>query len=430
MRVLLYGLNYKPELTGIGKYSGELAEWLARAGVDVRVVTAPPYYPQWQIGRSHRNRYAIEDDQGVAVHRCPLYVPSAPRTSTRLAHLASFALSSAPVVLDAARWRPDVLLMVAPTLLCAPAALAAARLAGARAILHIQDYEVDAMFGLGMMRSRAVARLAHSAERFLFRRFDRLSTISGSMLRLAATKGVPNERVMFLPNWIEPDLLQPQDRAYFRERWGIGRDQRVVLYSGNMGKKQGLESVVEAAARLRDRRDLQFVMVGEGAAQPELRAMAERAQLANVRFEPLRPREELGRLLAMADVHLVVQRRGTADVVMPSKLGGILAVGGHALITADSDTELGRLTADHPGIATRVEPESVDALVEGIRQVAAADTARPNAVARAYAERFLDKDAVLTTFLGELRALVAGSGADSGSDRMTRADAVAVEGAS
>ena len=98
MRFVVYAINYRPELTGIGKFSGEMAEWLVAKGHEVRVVTAPPYYPQWRVLGHYRSwHYRRESLNGVKVWRCPLWVPSRPSGLKRILHLASFALSSFPV---------------------------------------------------------------------------------------------------------------------------------------------------------------------------------------------------------------------------------------------------------------------------------------------------------------------------------------------
>lgn len=406
MNFLLYGINFSPELTGIGKYSGEMAQWLARNGHEVRVVTAPPYYPDWKMQSPYRNRFLIERHGRLHVYRCPLFVPKSPKTISRLVHLMSFALSSLLALFGLLRWRPDVVIMVEPTLFCAPGALLYARMTGAKTVLHIQDYEVDAMFGLGLMRRGFVARWADSVESWLMRRFDRISTISQSMMRHALEKRVQKERVLFFPNWVDTDFIRPDvDRMLFRRRWGIPESTRVVLYSGNMGRKQGLEMVVEAACRLRQDTSVMFFMVGQGAARDELEDMARSKGLVNMRFEPLQAYAELPCLLALADIHLVVQKKGAADVVLPSKLTGILAAGGHALITAEADTELGVLTAQNPGIALRVEPESLDDFCAGLGQLLARESCETNMLARNYALRFLNQEAVLKQFEADMQAM-------------------------
>ena len=126
--------------------------------------------------------------------------------------------------------------------------------------------------------------------------------------------------------------------------------------------------MIEAAERLQQREELVFLIVGEGVGKRRRVEMAERKALRNVQFAPLQPYEALPVLLASADCHLVIQKRGAADAVLPSKLTNILTAGGNAVITADADTTLGVLCRAHPGIAVRAEPESVSALIEGIER--------------------------------------------------------------
>lgn len=402
MKILVYGINYSPELTGIGKYSGEMARWLAAQGHEVRVITAPPYYPEWRVHAGYSAwRYRREQDAGVSVLRCPLYVPARPSALSRLLHLISFSLSSFLPVLLQLFWRPQLVVLVVPTLFCAPQALLLARLAGAKSVLHVQDYEVDALFGLGLMKGGRLRRLAFALERLTLRAFTRVSTISSGMLQRAREKGVPEERLCFFPNWSETARFRRVARApALLQRLGIAPEKRVLLYAGNIGQKQGLEVVIEAAARLAARPELVFLIVGEGAGKPALLEMARARGLGNVVFAPLQSYEDLPALLASADVHLVIQKRGAADAVLPSKLTNILAVGGNAVITADPDTSLGLLCAEHPGIAVPAEPESVPALLEGIE--AALALPQPNPVAAAYAADCLDKDGILGRFVREI----------------------------
>lgn len=402
MKILLYGINYSPELTGIGKYSGEMASWLAAQGHEVRVITAPPYYPDWKIWKGFSTwRYNKRQEAGVTVIRCPLYVPSRPTAVKRLLHLASFSLSSAVAVMAQLRWKPDRVILVVPTLFCAPQALALAKLTGATSVLHVQDYEVDALFGLSIAKGERLKRWAFAVERALLRSFDRVSTISSGMLRRAEEKGVAKEQLRFFPNWSETARFQhvPRHPELLR-KLGVAPEKRVLLYSGNIGEKQGLECVIEAAERLASRTDLVFLVVGEGAGKARLQELAQQRNLSNVVFAPLQPYEDLPALLASADCHLVIQKRGAADAVLPSKLTNILAVGGNALITADPETSLGVLCTEYPGIAALVEPESVDALINGIDNVLAMPM--PNAIATGYACEFLDKDQILTRFLAEI----------------------------
>ncbi|EBX9478747.1 colanic acid biosynthesis glycosyltransferase WcaI [Salmonella enterica subsp. enterica serovar Abony] len=406
MKILVYGINYSPELTGIGKYTGEMVAWMAQEGHEVRVITAPPYYPQWKVGERYSAwRYRREEGEAT-VWRCPLYVPKQPSTLKRLLHLGSFALSSFFPLMAQRRWKPDRIIGVVPTLFCTPGMRLLAKLSGARTVLHIQDYEVDAMLGLGMAgkgKRGSVARLATAFERSALRNVDNVSTISRSMMNKAREKGVAAEKILFFPNWSEVARFQDvndADVTALRQQLGLPEGKKIVLYSGNIGEKQGLEKVIDAAERLRDR-PLIFAIVGQGGGKARLENMARERGLPNIKFLPLQPYDALPALLKMGDCHLVVQKRGAADAVLPSKLTNILAVGGNAVITALPHTELGQLCARYPGIAVCVKPESTDALVDGISQALAMP--KNNMTAREYAERSLNKENVLRQFIADIR---------------------------
>jgi colanic acid biosynthesis glycosyl transferase WcaI len=399
MRILLYGINFSPELTGCGKYTGEFARWCAQEGYEVRVVTAPAYYPDWKVGAGFSARkYQRTVEEGVVVLRCPLYVPSRPSAAKRMLHLLSFSLTSSMGLFANVRWKPDLVIQIAPTLACAPWTWLFSRLTRARSVLHIQDFEVDAMIGLSMTDGDVLKRLARGLERMILRSYDRVSTISRHMVQRAADKGVDPTKLILFPNWSELERFQdvPNDSEYLAGL-GVDPDKKLVLYSGSMGEKQGLEAVIEAASRFRDRPSIQFLLVGDGSTRADLMDEVKRRSLENVLFAPVQSYDSLPILLAAADCHLVVQRRGAADSVLPSKLTNILAVGGNAVITADPETSLGELTREWPGIACLVEPESVSALVAGINEVL--QMAAPNTTALDYASKHLDKHAVLEAFL-------------------------------
>lgn len=414
MRILVYGINFEPELTGIGKYTGDMARWLAARGHEVRVVTAPPYYPQWQVQAGFSaSRYACQPDPALArIWRCPLWVPAHPGGARRLMHLGSFALSSLPVVLAQARWRPQLVWMAAPALACAPAALALARLANAPAWLHVQDFEVDAAFDLGLLRGARMRAAVLHAERWLLRGFDRVSTISERMRERLHHKGVAEARAVLFPNWVDLGTIVPQPVAAqggvnrWRERLGIDSRQAVALYSGNMGAKQGLEVLGHAARLLAARRDIVFVLCGEGSGRGALQSLCD--GLDNVRMIDLQPMTELDELLNMADLHLLPQRADAADLVMPSKLTGMLASGRPVVAGARAGTALEAVVRE---CGVVVEPEQAQPLAVAVAALAD-DLPRRLALgtaARALAEARLGRDAVLRRVEAEMLVVAGGA---------------------
>jgi colanic acid biosynthesis glycosyl transferase WcaI len=274
-----------------------------------------------------------------------------------------------------------------------------AKITGAKAVMHIQDFEVDAMFGLGMMNEGFFANLVRSVESFFLKRFDVVSSISYSMLENAKRKGVAQENLLFFPNWADTEFVNPtSDGSKIRQEFGFTPDDKVILYAGNIGAKQGLEIVLEAALHYREQANVKFLFVGAGAYVETLLALSKTKGLTNVVFKPLQAWERVPEMLAMADVHLVVQRKGAADAVLPSKLTNILSAGGHALVTAEPHTELGALAEKHPDIYQLVEPESATAFIAGLDALLEKDLSQFNPVARQYAELYLNKTVILERF--------------------------------
>ena len=403
MRIVICSINYFPELTGIGKYNAEMAEWLANYGHEVVVITTPPYYPWWQVQSPyHAWTYRTEQINKVKAYRCPLWVPRKPTGIKRLLHLFSFALTSIPLLIIQLLKRPDIILMLEPTLFCAPAVLGLARLSGTRTWLHVQDFEIDAALGLGLIKAKAVGRAAKNFERWLMNCFDRVSTISESMLNRLATKGVAQEKSVLFPNWVDAKEIFPLERvSTYRVELGIGDDKCVALYSGNMGKKQGLEILLEAAKALQAESGLLFVLFGEGPAREGLMQMG--AGLSNVRWLPLQPMEKLNELLNLADVHLLPQRADVADLVMPSKLLGMLASGRPVLATAHSGTQLAKVVSSCGKV---VEPGNTQEVVRGLLELVHSPQVRATlgSAARQAAQAW-DKTKVLRNFEIQLQEL-------------------------
>tara|TARA_B110000459_G_scaffold204030_1_gene263599 strand:- start:1107 stop:2315 length:1209 start_codon:yes stop_codon:yes gene_type:complete len=401
MKLLIYGINFTPELTGIGKYSGEMAEWLGDQGHDVRVITAPPYYPEWSIHEEYVNFYSCITSKNMTVIRCPLYVPSKPTALKRLLHLMSFSISSFLPVIGSVFWKPDIVILVVPTLFCSVQTLILSKLVGAKSVVHIQDYEVDAMFDLSIAKKGLFKEIPYWLEKKILNSFQMVSTISKGMMHRASQKGIEDKKLLFFPNWAEVDRFENQNKdKQFLSDLGINPEKKIVLYSGNMGEKQGLEAVIYAADLMRGKTDLQFIMVGEGIVKANIEKLAGELNLQNISFFPLLPYSMLPQLLASADCHLVIQKKGAADAVLPSKLTNILAVGGNAVITASPSTTLGILCGDFPEIAVLVEPESIESLIAGIDR--ALSMPMPNHIAQKYAKDFLDKDMILSRFIKEV----------------------------
>ncbi len=396
MDILIHVANFFPEPIGVGKYAGELAFHLARCGRRVEVVAAPPHYPGWSVMAPYKAlRYRRERISGVSVWRCPVLTRANGGGAWRVLAPLSFAVFAAPLVAwRIFRARPGVVFCVEPTLFSAPAALLAARLTGARTILHVQDFEVDAAFVLHL-RGGVARRLGLAFERFLLRRFHLTVTISHAMRDALIEKGVEAENCVVIRNWVDLKAIHPLPARApnaFRAALGLPAEKFVILYAGHIGRKQALHVVVEAARLCREQDDLHFVIAGDG---PEKAALMARADgLTNVSFLPLQPVESLNELLNLADLHVLPQAKNTADLVLPSKLGGMLASGRPIVAAVAPETELGRMVQ---GAAFLTPPEDAAALAETIRSAARLDLGLLADRSRALAET-LSKERILATF--------------------------------
>lgn len=344
---------------------GEMAEWLGAQGHEVKVITAPPYYPNWNVAKDYSCwSYRKESHNGVSIMRCPLWVPMQPSGIKRILHLASFAISSFPIAMYwAFRWKPDLVFTVEPPLFCTPAALLGAKLGGAHSWLHIQDFEVDAAFDLGIIKNAWIRHLMLNIEHWIMLRFDCVSTISDNMLANLNKKQIAGDKQKLFPNWVELDRIKPLDRpSSFRTEWGL-ENKIVVLYSGNMGEKQGLEILLEVANNIQHREDIVIILCGDGAIRVRLEQQAK--ELNNIIFMPLQPLDSLNELLNLADIHILPQRADIADLVLPSKLTNMLASGRPVVATALDDTQVAKLVRDCGIIVPPGEAKMIsDALIK------------------------------------------------------------------
>ncbi|RPD41798.1 WcaI family glycosyltransferase [Chitinophaga barathri] len=401
-RVLLIGGNFSPEPTGIGKYNGEMIRWLVENGYECTVITSYPYYPQWEVqepyGRSKR-WYKKEVSHGgkLKVYRCPQYVPAQPTGKKRMLLDLSFSMSAFFKLLQIIPARKhDLVITVAPSFQLGLLAVLYKKLRGAQFLYHIQDLQIEAARDLQMIRSDRLIKMLFGVERYILRRADVVSSISDGMMHRIGEK--VQKHVQFFPNWVDTSLFYPVDeKETLKQEYGFAPEDKVILYSGAIGEKQGLEAILHTAKAMLNRPDLKFVICGSGPYKSKLEAMAAEMSLQNIIFYPIQPFEKFNRFLNMADVHLVIQKAGASDLVMPSKLSTILAVGGLALVTANRGSGLHSLV-DKYQMGILVNAEDQQALNEGVAQAVSESSAGITGNARAYAAEHLAISGVMGRF--------------------------------
>jgi colanic acid biosynthesis glycosyl transferase WcaI len=325
---------------------------------------------------------------------------------TRLIHLCSFAASSIPVMAMQTLWKPELVLAVEPTFFVAPVALMSAAVTGAESWLHVQDFEVDAAFSLGMLpRGGAIHKIAKGLESFFTSGFSRISTISDKMVDRMATRGVGPGKALLFPNWGDVETVRPaQPGAANHFRKVLSLDAKIVLlYSGNMGAKQGLEVLAPLAESFAQDSRVHFVFCGDGAFRPHLERLVARRK--NVTMLPLQSTDRLNDLLNAADIHLLPQSKGAADLVMPSKLSGILSSGRPVIVTADEGTQLARVVEGRGLLVPPSDPAALYAAA--LRLIESAELRMQlGLAAREYAVKNLSKEHVLRRFEKDMITLV------------------------
>lgn len=409
MNIIIYGINFSPELVGIGKYTGEMAEWLAQ-NHKLTIITAPKYYPEWKLDPSFRHWwYESHKINGNKIYRCPIWVPKKPTGLRRILHLLSFSVTSIPILLKSLFSKPDIIIAIAPPFTSTPLIIFSAWIAGCKRILHIQDFEIDAAFTLGLLKNSYLNRFLLWIEKYLLKKFDMVSTISPLMQNNLIKKIGSGTNTYLFPNWVDTELIRPMTNSKsLRNELDLPHNSHICLYSGNIGYKQSLDIVLLAAEQIQNEgKNLLFLIVGEGAAKESLMEIVRYKQLNNVMFRSIQPFDIFLKLLATTDIHLVIQNSSIADYVMPSKLAAILSIGGYSIITADDDTQLGQLVQEYH-IGKLVKPDSApdfyEALVTSLEDNAQHDYIRNNA--RDYAVKHLSKTKILKDFENRIEQLV------------------------
>jgi colanic acid biosynthesis glycosyl transferase WcaI len=366
MRILLMGINYFPEVTGIGPYNTELAEQLAAEGHDVTVLTAFPWYPHWKIDPAYRRKrpYLVERIHGVRVVRSPVILPAARQTAfRRIVFDSSFALTALSSSLGVGRL--DVVICVSPPLQLGVTAWMIARTRRAKLIVHLQDIVPDAALSTGMMRAGKAVAVSQRLERFVYARADRITVISEGFRENLLAKNVPAGKLAVLPNWVDVSRFDAASTPRVRTALGAPDGETLVLHTGNMGAKQGLETVIDAAAMLAGE-DIVVTLIGDGQSRAELQARATSLGVGRLKFLPLQ--DDLPATLAAADVLVLSQRAQVTDSAAPSKLLAYMASGKPVVATVNATSEAG-LLIEHANCGIVVPPEKPGDLAAALREL-------------------------------------------------------------
>jgi colanic acid biosynthesis glycosyl transferase WcaI len=366
LRILVLSINYWPDETGIAAFNTWRCEYLASQGHQVTICTGPPYYPQWRVPALYRGKLMQREERnGVTILRSWMFVPQLLNTPKRILHEASFLASS--FMRSLAGRRPELIFAVSPPLGLALTATALSRLWRVPFVFDVEDLQPDAAIELGMIKGQTPMRVLYCLERLAYRRAALISTLTEGMRQRIVEKGINPAKVVIFPPRADSSLYALRERSdgsAFRQRHGL-QGKLIISHSGNMGVKQGLEVILEAAAKSRERRDVQYLFVGDGAMRPQLEQHAQAQRLNNVRFLPLLESGPFQEMLAATDIALITQQRIVSNIVFPSKIVTLFCAGCPVVASVNFESEVAR-TVERSGAGLVVEAENAGLLLGAI----------------------------------------------------------------
>lgn len=389
MRVGLLTQWYDPE-PGPAALPGVLARGLHDRGHEVQVLTGFPNYPDGQVAAGYRVRRRLDERRDeVAVRRVALYPSHDASAVRRFATYASFGGAATAFGLDALRGLDALWVNYSPITVAWP--MWAARLRfGLPALVHVLDLWPDTIlasgFGKPWWLHALSARALHAWCGAMYDAAGAVAYISPGVGDLLQKRGVPARKLAYIPMWADEHVLRPE-APDLRDELGIDADQVVLVYAGALGPAQGLETLIEACARVRDPR-LVCLIAGSGIAESSLRSATERRGLTNVRFLGRMPPSEIPRLTATSDLQYVGLRpHALSGVTMPSKTQAILASGKAMLVVAEGDVAR---VAQESGAGFTASPDDVDSVASLLEEACGRgrdELRRLGARARAYYDR-------------------------------------------
>ncbi|WP_419944772.1 glycosyltransferase family 4 protein [Candidatus Poriferisodalis sp.] len=380
MRLLVVCPHLEPDTAPTGEVISRVILELARSGHEIDVVTALPWYRGHRVAagwggrplrRSHRGETlpaAVAGGPGAGSVTVTRVHPFPTRRRSLAARGAGFAgftlLAAAASVLR--RTRPDAVLAMSPPLTLGLAGWAAARRFGVPLVFNVQDVFPDAAIEVGAISNRRIITASRRLERLVYGACDAVTVLSEEMRANVAAKVDParGPELRIIPNFSDTAEIRPQNRhTAYRTEHGLG-ERTVVMYAGNIGYSQPLETLVAAARACRDRRDMVFVVNGEGSAREALEESA--TGLPNLVLVDFQPAARISEVLASADVHVILLREGLAHSSVPSKLYSIMAAGRPVLAAVDPGTEVARVL-ERTGCGEAVAPADETAFIAALQ---------------------------------------------------------------
>ncbi|MBC2721496.1 glycosyltransferase family 4 protein [Desulfosporosinus sp.] len=367
MRILMLTQYFPPESGAAQVRLKEVAKGLQRSGHQVTVVTAFPNHPSGVIPPNYRGHWRMKDEvDGIPVWRTWIYPVQRGRFWKRLLNYFSFVFSSFWGLSKVGK--QDILFFESPPLFLGITALIYGWLTRTRIIMNISDLWPESAVALGLVNSRWMIKAAEGLEKLLYRKAWKISTQTEGIRDSLLQRGVPKEKVTFLPNGVNLELFAPRERdAEMARTLGIKEDDFVLIYAGTMGYAQGLESVIHTAVLLKDKPNVRFLFVGDGTEKPMLEALVQEKGLANVIFVDFQPVQEMPRYFSLSSASIVpLKKNKLFEGARPSKM--FPALGSAVPVIYSGEGEAAELVLSSGG-GVVVAPENSQELAQAILEL-------------------------------------------------------------
>lgn len=321
----------------------QVFEDLAKKGHEISVITTFPHYEGFRTWPQHRRKLRQTDDyKGMTVTRVYSYTSGTKTMRRRLLNYLSFNV----MAIFGGLFRRkgfDLVFCTNGSFFSGLSGWLIARARRAKVVYNLQDLYPEVPVLQGQLKSRRAIATLERIEKFMYRRADHLSLITPSFSTNLQSKGVPQEKMTIIPNFVDTAFIRPLPKVNdFSVEHGL-EDKFVVSHAGNVGYVYDLPTLLDAADLLKEREDIVFLIIGEGVGKEELEKTASERVLRNVRFLPFQPQEKMPLIRAACDVQVALYKAGAARYSMPSKIYEIMASGRPLLASADTASDVWQL---------------------------------------------------------------------------------------
>lgn len=367
MRSIIILTQYYPPETGAPQNRlHSLAKYLYKTGIRVHVVTAMPNYPKNEIYASYKGSYAVTENlDGIFVERRWIFVNASRGIASRLMNYFSFVITSFFALLRIPK--ADYLLCESPPLFLGFTAVLISKIRGMRLVFNVSDLWPESAEKLHIISNRFLIQLAYRLEHWIYR---------NSWLISGQTKGIvkniqdrfPNKKVVWFPNGVDFDFFEgTHESVAWRSELQIPADHFVLLYAGIIGYAQGLDVILQAAARVKNL-PITFLIVGDGPDKERLVNLSDEMGLRNIIFHGNLKKTKIPSLIKMCDAYIVpLKKLDLFKGAIPSKLFEPLSLGKPILLGVDGEAR--ELFIEEGNAGLYFEPENAEDLTSQIKKL-------------------------------------------------------------